>query len=200
MSNILKRNSSIEFTLAASDKLAVYSKAAASVYTKTDYPNFVPSTTLLKLTVADIEYVSATVTIATTIVIDAGNQDVYYNAGVAPVIVERRGQRGQGTPGILNATGDLTSAMILSGLVTTTAAAGVTATLDTGTEIDAAVEMEIGEAFDWAVNSITGAGTFTVTANTGHTIVGTPGVVTVTSGLFRTRKTAAATYVTYRLA
>jgi len=200
MSSILKRNSSIEFTLAASDKLAVYSKAPATISQKGSYPNFVDSTTLLALTVADIEYTSAAMSIATVTIIEAGNQDVYYNAGTNPVIVERRGQRGQGAPGALNATGALTSAMILSGLVTTTAAAAVTATLPTFTALEAAVELEVGESFDWAVNSVTGAGTFTVTAATGHTVVGTMGVVTVTSGLFRTRKSSATAFVTYRLA
>jgi hypothetical protein len=45
----------------------------------------------------------------------------------------------------------------------------------------------------------TGGNTFTVTAATGHTIVGVAAVVTVTSGNFRTRKTAADTFITYRM-
>lgn len=200
MSSLLKRNSSVEFTLAASDKLAVYSKAACNIYQKASYPNFVDSETLLKLTEADIEYLSGAVSSATVIRIEAGDQDVYYNEGTTPVITERRGLRGQGTPGVLNSTGTLTAAMMLSGLVTTTAGAAVTATLATFTAIEAAVELAVGESFDWAVNSVTGANTFTVTASTGHTVVGTMGVVTVTSGLFRTRKSSATAYVTYRLA
>jgi len=200
MSKLLKRNSSIEFTIAASDKLAVYSKAACSIYQKASYPNFVDSETLLKLTVADIEYTSSAFSAAAVIRIEAGNQDVYYNEGTNPAITERRGLRGQGTPGVLNSTGALTSAMILSGLVTTTAASAVTATLPTFTALEAAVELEVGESFDWAVNSVTGVGTFTVTAATAHTVIGTMGVITVTSGLFRTRKSSATAYVTYRLA
>ena len=109
-------------------------------------------------------------------------------------------QRTQGTPGTLNATGTLTAALIRGGIVTSTTAT-VTATLDTGAAMDTALpNMAIGDAFEWSAIK-TGANTFTVTAAaTGHTIVGAGAVATVTSGRFLTRKTAAATYITYRLA
>lgn len=106
----------------------------------------------------------------------------------------------QGAPGTLNATGTLTAALLAAGIVTSTTAAAVVATLDTGTLMDAAFpEFAIGEAFDWsAINS--GPDTFTVTAAaSGHTVVGAGAVATATSGLFRTRRTAAATWVTYRI-
>ena len=112
MSNILKRNSSIEITVAASDKLAVYSKSAVTIYQRVGYPQFVDSNNLLKLTVADEEYVSSAFSAATIVTIEAGNNDVYYQAGTDAVIAERRGYRGQGDPGVLNATGALTAAMI----------------------------------------------------------------------------------------
>ena len=109
-------------------------------------------------------------------------------------------QRTQGAPGTLNATGTLTAALIRGGIVTSTTAA-VTATLDTGAAMDTALpDMAIGDAFEWSAIK-TGANTFTVAAAaTGHTIVGAGAVATVTSGRFLTRKTAAATYITYRLA
>jgi hypothetical protein len=87
--------------------------------------------------------------------------------------------------------------MMAAGIVTS-AAATVAGTVPAGTVMDAALEMEIGESFDWSLIKI-GANDFTVTAATGHTLVGVAVVATVTSGLFRTRKTAAATYVTYRV-
>ena len=59
--------------------------------------------------------------------------------------------------------------------------------------------MAVNDSFDWSAIA-TGANSFTVTASTGHTIVGSGVVATVTSGRFRTRKTAANTFVTYRLA
>ena len=59
---------------------------------------------------------------------------------------------------------------------------------------------EIGDAIDWSVIT-TGANAFTVTAAaSGHTLVGNMVVAAGKAGLFRTRKTAAATYVTYSLA
>ena len=87
---------------------------------------------------------------------------------------------------------------MLGGIVTSTTAAAVTGTMPTGTVLDAASNLQIGDSFDWSVIA-TGANAFTIAAATGHTIVGTAVVATVTSGHFRTRKTAAATYVTYRM-
>lgn len=58
--------------------------------------------------------------------------------------------------------------------------------------------MAVGDSIDWAVIN-TGPNTFTVTADTDHTLVGAGAVATATSGLFRTRKTAANTFVTYRI-
>ena len=67
--------------------------------------------------------------------------------------------------------------------------------------MDAALQMEIGESFDWAAINTGGANAFTVTAAaSGLTVVGAGAVAATTSAIFRTRKTAAATFVTYRLA
>lgn len=105
----------------------------------------------------------------------------------------------QGTPGTLNATGTLTSALIMSGIVTSSTASAVTATLDTGTAMDTArPDTKTGDAFYWSAIA-TGANAFTVTASSGHTVVGAGAVATGTSGRFCTRKTAANTYVTYRI-
>jgi hypothetical protein len=198
MSNKINRNSRVLVTIAASDKLAIYSKDIVTVSQSVGYPNIIPGETVLFNTVAEVEYVSAAFTVETDIIIDTGDNVAYYNAGTGPIIIERRGIRGQGAPGVLNATGALTAAMILAGIVTSTTAT-VTATLPTGTVMDAAVEMAIGESFDWSCIK-TGANTLTVAAAaSGHTVIGDMAVVTVTSSLFRTRKTAAATYVTYRI-
>lgn len=105
----------------------------------------------------------------------------------------------QGTPGALNATGALTTALLLGGIVTSTTGAAVVATLDTGTVTGAALpDLPIGGSIEWsAIN--TGGNAFTVTAATDHTIVGAGAVAAGTSGRFRTRRTAATTFVTYRL-
>ena len=75
----------------------------------------------------------------------------------------------------------------------------IAGTLPTGAVLDAASEFAVGDSFDWSVIA-TGANAFTVTAAaTGHTVVGTGAVATVTSAIWRTRKTAADTFVSYRL-
>jgi hypothetical protein len=84
--------------------------------------------------------------------------------------------------------------------VTSTTAAAVTATLDTGAIWDLASQWAVNDSFDWAVINTGGSNTFTVTAAaSGHTLVGSGAVANTTSGQFRTRKTAADTFVTYRL-
>jgi len=90
--------------------------------------------------------------------------------------------------------------MILDGIVTSSTAAAVTATLDTGAVMDDATTMAIGDSFDWSAINTGGSNAFTVTpAASGHTVVGAGAVDANTSGSFRTRKTAADTFVTYRI-
>lgn len=107
----------------------------------------------------------------------------------------------QGAPGTLNATGTLTAALVAAGIVTSTTAAAVTATVDTGTAMDTALAatVAIGDGFEWSAIA-TGANAFTVTAAATHTLVGSGVVATATSGRFFSKRTAANTWVTYRLA
>jgi hypothetical protein len=200
MSSVLHVEGTRKFTVAASDKLAVFSKDRVKIYTRESKPAGLEGNyALLTEVAAETEYLSAAFTVATDVILEADSVEVFYAAGTAPVVTERRGLRGQGAPGALNATGTLTAALIGAGIVTSTSAAPVVATLDTGAVMDAAVQMEIGESFDWSVIN-TGPSAFTVTAAaSGHTVVGVGAVATVTSGLFRTRKTAADTFVTYRI-
>ena len=107
---------------------------------------------------------------ATQIRIEAGASAVYYQEGVSASVLEKKGQRTQGAPGVLDATGPLTATMMAAGIVTS-AAATVAGTVPTGTVMDAALEMEIGESFDWSLIKV-GANDFTVTAASGHTLVG----------------------------
>lgn len=159
------------------------------------YPN--QPNSLSNLFTGQGAFTSAAFTLAGQAVINAGAFAVLVNVGASAVPFER--QNFQATPGVLNATGTLTAAMILAGLVTSTTGAAVVATLDTGTIMDAAVTMAAGDSFDWSATA-TGANSFTVTASAGHTIVGSGVVATVTTGRFRTTKTATNTFITYRLA
>lgn len=199
MSNRLPANGLVELTIAAADRVAIWSRSPVKVYQQLGVPNFPSTFSLIQDVAAKTEYRSSAFATGAVIRIEADAADVFYAVGVTAVITENIGQRAQPAPGVLNATGTLTAAMIAAGIVTSTTAAAVTATLDTGAIMDAALEMEIGESFDWSAIA-TGANAFTVTAAaSGHTVVGAGAVATGTSGTFRTRKTAADTFITYRL-
>lgn len=107
----------------------------------------------------------------------------------------------------------LTSAQLLTQLLNATpTATGATVayTLPTGTLLDSSATFAVNDAFEWVVinNAAAAADTITITAGTGHTIVGNPivqsshvstGGVMGYSAIFRTRKTAANTFITYRI-
>lgn len=104
----------------------------------------------------------------------------------------------QPTPGTCNATASVLVSDIMKGIITSTSAAAVALSVPTGALMDSETVHDVDFAVDWSVIN-TGPNTVTVTAATGHTLVGTMTVATVTSGRFRSRKTAADTWVTYRL-
>lgn len=198
MSNILLPNQGVTLTIAASDKLATYSLGSYSVTKTVGYPN-VPATTASVYSGSGANTTSA-FSAATSVTIQAGNAALYYETGTGPVIVERNRLFGyQTTPGTLDATGTLTAALILGGIVTSSTAAAVTATLDTGAVMDTVIDMDVDDSFMWSAINTGGTNAFTVTASTDHTIVGAGVVAASTSGRFLTRKTAANTFVTYRL-
>lgn len=123
----------------------------------------------------------------------------------------------QGAPTAKTTAATLTIAELKTGILTGTHAAGATQayTLPTGTLTDAGFTkdeaLNVGESFDWVLINLSAAAadTITVTAGTDHTIVGNPivqsahastGGIYGNSAQFRTRKTAANTFVTYRIA
>lgn len=97
----------------------------------------------------------------------------------------------------------LTIAEMLTRLITSTQTAAVGITLPTGALTDAGfggATLAVGASFDWAiVNLGSSSGAVTVGAGSNHTVVGNMVVAISTTGQFRTRKTAAGTYVTYRV-
>lgn len=187
-------------TLAANESIAVQSVGKCAVYRVLGYPNL-PSTKSLIGTVNNGETVFGPYTSGATIVIEPSGAPAAYDTGLNPVVLAQRAAQSQGAPGVLNATGALTAAMMLAGLVTSTTAAAVAGTVPTGAQLDLELEgMQIGSSFDWSVINTGGVNAFTVTAAAGHTLVGDAVVPASTSAMFRTRKTAAATYVTYAIA
>ena len=181
----------------AAGSIAVYTKGSAQVSQVVGYPNH-PDTLSLLGTVSNGQTVFGPYAAGATIRIDGGALPTAYEVGAAPLVEDVLAWQIQGAPVAVDVTGAVSAAAILGGIVTSTTAAAVAGTIPTGTVMDNASNLQIGDSFDWSVIA-TGANAFTVTAAAGHTIVGNAVVATATSGHFRTRKTAAATYVTYRV-
>jgi hypothetical protein len=117
----------------------------------------------------------------------------------------------QAVPAAKTTTAAITAGELAAGLITTTGATGPSVhQLPTGTLIDAEFPgIAIGDSFDFhIINTGTGAATdATITVNTDVTIVGNPTVgslvdatVDTGSATFRARRSAANTYVVYRIA
>jgi hypothetical protein len=199
MSNILPFTGAPIVTIPAAARIACYSEGNYSVVRLREYANGVPSEEVLFN--AKGAFTSAVFATGATIVLRGGDTSpLYYSVGTDAAITERN-LVAQGDPGTLNATGTLTDALITGGLVTsTTASAAVVATLDTGAVMDAAGTFAVNDAFFWSVINTGSTNAFTVTAAaSGHTVVGAGAVAAGTSGRFMTRKTAANTFVTYRI-
>lgn len=109
----------------------------------------------------------------------------------------------QPTPTALTVTGTLTIAQMLTKIITCTSATAVSLTLPTGTLTDGGITapaMPVNGYFDWAVINLgSSTGAVTMVAGTAHTIVGSVTVAIGSTSEWRTRKTAANTYVTYRM-
>lgn len=118
----------------------------------------------------------------------------------------------QPTPTAKTTAVTLTIAELMTCIITGTHAAGATQayTLPTGANCDLTLQFANDDSFDWSLLNLSAAAvdTITLTASAGHTIVGNPivqsshsttGGIYGNSAIFRTRKTAADTYVTYRV-
>lgn len=200
MSVRLSPNKGVTITVAASDKLAVYSATAYKVIQTTSGSPNIPSAKSVLQNGSGL-YTSAAFTNATQVTIQAGDAQLHYATGTAPSIPEQANLESvQAAPGTLNATGALTGALILGSIVTSSTAAAVTATLDTGTVMDAVIDSAaLNDSFMWSAINTGGSNAFTVTAASGHTLVGSGAVAASSSGRFLTRRSAALTWITYRL-
>jgi hypothetical protein len=198
MQNIVYPEQRVEVAIPAGEKIAVLTAGTATIYSKTTSAAGDEVLTLLS-SLDNGQYVSSAFSVAGTAVIQAGFTEVSYEVGAAPIVGSAYATQIQASPVAVNTTGAVSATALLGGIVTSTTAAAVAGTIPTGTVMDAAAEFDADDSFDWSVIN-TGPNGFTVTGDTGHTIVGDAVVATVTSGLFRTRKTAANTFVTYRLA
>ena len=107
----------------------------------------------------------------------------------------------QNMPVVKDATATLLIADILSQIITSTAATAVTLTLPTGTLTDAGISgSAVNTAFEWSIINTGTTNAVTLAANANHTIVGSGTVALSTSARFKTVKTAANAFITYRIA
>lgn len=198
MSQIVYSQGDATVAVGAGESIAVASVAEAQVFELVGFPNYPVQQDLLGLPSNNEIVVYGPFTNAATIQIEAGATVVLYNVGTAPTVPELINTAGDAIA--LNATGTITSAMIVGGVITSTTAAAVTATLETGAVFDAKFEMPVGQSFTWGVVNTGGANAFTVTAAaSGHTVTGSGVVAHSTSATFRTIKVAADSFETYRL-
>lgn len=214
MSSFITGGGNVSITLTGSQKVAVYTQGVAQVYRNSGFANY-PSQNALVGTVINGQTVFGTYTGGATVVIEAsGGLDVYYEVGTDPVVKQGRLPNGtQVTPTAKTVTVTLTAAELLTGLITGTHTAGATQTytVPTGTLLDAASSFNVNEYFEWSLINLSAAAADTVTigAGTDHTLVGTmvvasahatTGALYGNAATFRTVKTAANTFVTYRIA
>jgi hypothetical protein len=196
---VLPNSGAATIPVLATGRGAFYSESPYQVDQVINFPNYPESRT--RLFQGRGAFTTGAFANGATLLVQAAGAaaatELYYSAGINAVVTERSFVK-QVTPGVLNATGALTTALLTTGIVTSTTAAAVTATLDTGTVTDTSGSFAIDDVFYWSVIN-TGPNAFTVTAAAGHTIVGTAAVATVTSARWATRKTAANTFVSYRL-
>jgi len=214
MSSFLSGGGRVSVTLTATQKIAVASQGLVNVYRTSGFVNYPDQTSLLG-TVINGQTVFGTYTGGATIIVDAsGGLSAQYEVGTDPIVKQWRTDNGiQPDPTAKTVAVTLTAAELLTTIITGTHTAGATAayTLPTGTLLDAAASFDTNEYFDWSLINLSAAtaDTITVTAGTAHTIVGNPIVQSAnasTGGIYgnsarwRTRKTAANTFVSYRIA
>lgn len=111
----------------------------------------------------------------------------------------------QSTPATATSDATLTVAQLLTGIVLGSPGSSAAAyTLPTGALMDATlVNAKVDSAFDFSVCNVNGSGSgvITMTVGTGWTIVGLATIAATagTTGRFRARRTASATWTLYRL-
>ncbi len=200
MSNsVIASQGTAEVVVPANESVALLSITQTQVFKVVGFPNY-PEQNDLESTFTGYK-VLGPYSAETTLIINAGAAPVEYQIGVAPVVF---GSNYQGTPTTQNTAATLTTAKVMSGLITTTQATGATIAvlLPNGADMELAAQFDVGDFFDWGlVNLSTGANTVTITnAASGNNINGAAIVAVTSSAQFRTYKTATNTFATYRIA
>jgi hypothetical protein len=199
--NVIFTQGTATVTVPAGEKIAVQAFSPASVFQLVGFPSFPDSQELLT-TVQGTTYVSPAFTNATSVTIQAGASGALYAIGVAPTISNNGNWQTQGAPADITDGGSMiaTAANVLTSIITATPTQARNIQLPTGANLDLATEWTIDDSFDFSVITLA-AFALTLTVNTGVTIVGSAatGATAGAAARFRVRKTAADTFVVYRI-
>ncbi|CAB4156019.1 hypothetical protein UFOVP670_50 [uncultured Caudovirales phage] len=201
---VLPFGNSGDIVIPANESIAVACQGTAQVSRKLGFPNYPDQVSLIG-TVINGQSVFGPYASGATIIVEAvGGVTAFYEVGTSPQVQQGRLISGvQAAPVDIADGGSMayTTASILGGLVTATPSAGRNIQLPTGAAMDLASTFAINDFFDWSVITLAAFALTTTAGASGHTLVGS-GATAATSGSaarFRTRKTAADTFVTYRI-
>ena len=204
MSNVIAVSGKATVTIPANDSIAVFTQGEAQVSQTIGFPNYPDQTTLIGTVRAGQTVFGPYSTGAVIVVESTGSQPVFYEIGTAPQVQQGRlNAQVQDAPTNIADGGAMsfTAASLLGGIVTATPTAGRNVQLPTGAALDLVSEFMVNDSIDFSVVTLA-AFALTITVNTGVTIVGSPATA-ATAGSparFRLRKTAASTFVVYRIA
>jgi len=147
-------------------------------------------------------YISSAFTNATNVTIQAGASGVLYSVGAAPQIGNDGNWQNQPAPANIadGASMAMTAAELLTSIITATPTTGRNIQLPTAATLEAATVFAIDDSFDFSLITLA-AFALTITVNTGVTIVGgaATGAASGSAARFRLRKTAANTFIVYRI-
>lgn len=204
MSLIVPPFGSVDVVVPLSGIVSAFSQGSFQILQSTVNANVpAPFTVLTNVAAgASAPFSSSAFAAGATVRIEAsGGKEVSYDVGLAPAPKLGRSATIQGmVVSAVNVSATLTVPQIAGGLITSTTALGVTMTLPIGSVMDTSGSWAIGESCRWSIVNTGATNAVALAAGaTGHTIVGATGVALSTSGEFVTLKTAAATYITYRV-
>ena len=203
MSLIVPPFGSVDVIVPASGIVTAFSQGAFTInqqITNTNVPGMF-SVLTSQAAGAAAPYTSSAFTNGAVVRIEAsGGKEVSYDVGLAPAAKLGRATTHQGSVvTAITIASTLTVPQICGGIITSTSGGTIALTLPIGSVMESSGSWQIGEGVIWSV-IVLGAGGGTVTAGaSGHTVVGAGAVATGTSGHFLTLKTAASTYVSYRV-
>jgi hypothetical protein len=199
--NVVFAQGTVTVAVPAGERIAVQAYSSASVFQEVGFPQFPEANDLLAV-VSNTTYVSGAFTNATNVIIQAGASGANYAVGTAPTISNNGNWQPQPAPANIADGGSMaaTAANLLTSIITATPTASRDIQLPTGAALDAATEWAIDDSFDFSVITLA-AFALTLTVNTGVTIVGSAatGAGAGAAARYRIRKTAADTFVVYRI-